>query len=312
MWFLVLTWLVIGPKLFAPVVPLLVLATIKVSFSNVCQNRPSQAMFISVCYVSTTNIQYGLRVSTPFLQLSNCELCQRGMPAKWIISISVWIFQPCKQTTWTSNMQHDFSSKDMSHISIQDTYITYSMTLVLDTFRYGALRFPSSLGSMLDTHQRALEPGLRNGFDSILTSKFRWLWNGWSWIGLFGCEKLPRCQESTGKMLVAKLYKTWRCLQCFGEKQRREAGLSDPKKSRQMWFPASLVWTLKIPPWNKALSRYIAERLHGWCHSERGMKVEKKWQGPKLPQNENVTITNKKPPYRFTNFGHQYIYHLFA
>lgn len=70
---------------------------------------------------------------------------------------------------------------------------------MLDTFRYGALGFPSSLGSMLDTHQRALEPGLRNGFDSILTSKFRWLWNGWSWIGLFGCEKLPRCQESTGK-----------------------------------------------------------------------------------------------------------------
>lgn len=196
---------------------------------------------------------------------------------------------------------------------------------VLDTSRYGALGFPSSLGSMLvsgvqpcshwllyilvprfqcwkphcnihptsrSTHQRALGPGLRNGFDSILTSKFRWLWNGWSWIGLFGCEQLPRFQESTGKCWLQN-YARLRCLQCLGETQRREVGLSDPKKSRQMWFPASIVWTLKIPAWNQALSRYISELLHSWCHSERGVKVEKKWQGPKLPQNENVTITNK-------------------
>ena len=150
--------------------------------------------------------------------------CHRGMPPKWIISISVRIFQPCKQTTWTSNMQHEFSSKDMSHVSIQDTYITYSMTLVLDTFRYGALGFPSSLGSMLVRFQ---------AFETDSTQPWPRNFGGFGMVGV-GLDFLGVKNSPSARNLVknagCKIIEDLKMLTMFRRKTKKGGGFEWPQE----------------------------------------------------------------------------------
>lgn len=113
----------IGPKLFAPVVSLFVLATIKVSFSNACQNRPSQAMFICVCYVSTTNIRISGKY--PFFGNRPTVSCVKGAchPNESFLFPFEYSNHANKRPEPPTCNMTPHPRISISHISIQDTYI---------------------------------------------------------------------------------------------------------------------------------------------------------------------------------------------
>lgn len=230
--------------------------------------------------------------------------CHPGMPPERIISIFNFPFEYSNHANKrpeppTCNMTSHLRICPMSPFKII-TYITYSMTLVLDTFRYGAFGFPSSLGSMLDTHQRALEPGLRNGFDSTLTSKFRWLWNGWSWIGLLGVKNSPSARNLLEKCKICKIIHDLKMLTMFRRNTKKGGGFEWPQDKYD--FQHQL-----FEPWRSLLEiRPFPVTSRSYCMA--GATPKEAWRLQKMVGSQPTTKWNchnhkQKPPYHFTNLA---------
>ena len=128
---------------------------------------------------------------------------------------------------------------------------------MLDTFRYGALGFPSSLGSMLvsgvyippvtslhfGSRFQGWKPytsnfktpisGLWNqAFETDSTQpwpRHRWVWNGWSWIGLLGVKNSPSARNLV-KNAGCKIIQDLKMLTMFRRKTKKGGGFEWPQE----------------------------------------------------------------------------------